>query len=249
MAGSTALEAVVPSRARRALLAALFSGEPPRTVSELARAARLTPRAVAQQLERLERAGLVTGETSGPSRMLRPNLHHPAAHALKALVSAAPLAEDADDRAARRALAAHGAPLAGVSPDGSAGLEEAVLLGVAGVRRDPGFLRVLPVVLARHVMHLDFERLRSLAAARGLKAELGLVLDLTADAAGLPELRQQAEPLRDGRRSRDRYLPESMGVRERELARRRSPPAARRWHFLVNVTEASLREMVGKHHG
>ncbi len=142
---------MVPSRARRALLAALFSGAPPQSVSDLARAARLTPRAVAQQVERLERAGLVTGLTTGPSRMLR--------------------------------------------------------------------------------------------------AELGLVLDLTADADGLPELRRHAVPLVDARRRRDRVLPDSMSVRERELARRRSPPAARRWHFLVNVTEASLREMVRKHHG
>jgi DNA-binding Lrp family transcriptional regulator len=249
MASPTALEAVVPSRARRALLAALFSGAPPQSVSDLARAARLTPRAVAQQVERLERAGLINGLTTGPSRMLLPNLDHPAARALQALVAAAPLAGADDDLTARRALAAHGAPLAGVAPDPRAGLEEAVLLGVAGVRRDPSFLRVLPVVLARHAAHLDFARLRALAVARGLRAELGLVLDLTADAAGLPELRRHAAPLGDARRRRDRFLPESMSVRERELARRRSPPAARRWHFLVNVTEASLRELVRKHHG
>jgi hypothetical protein len=204
---------------------------------------------VAQQVERLERAGLVIGVTTGPKRMLQANLDHPAARALRELVAAAPLAEANDDLAARRALAAHGAPLAGVVPDPRTGLEEAVLLGVAGVRRDPGFLRVLPVVVARHVANLDFERLRSLALARGLRAELGLVLDLTADAASLPELRHHAAPLRDARRHRDRFLPESMGEREQELARRRSPAAARRWHFLVNVTEASLREMVRKHHG
>ncbi len=124
-----------------------------------------------------------------------------------------------------------------------------MLLGVAGVRRDPGFLRVLPVVVARHAAHLNFERLRSLAVARGLRAELGMVLDLTADVAGLPELRRQAAPLEDGRRRRDRFLPDSMGDREQELARRRSPAAARRWHFLVNVTEESLKDVVRKHRG
>lgn len=249
MSSLTALEALVPSRARRALLTALFSDAPPRTASDLARAARLTPRAVAQQVERLERAGLVTGLTVGPGRPLRPNLDHPAARALQALVAAAPLAEAGDDQAARSALAAHGAPLAGVAPNPRAGLEEAVMLGVAGVRRDPGFLRVLPVVVARHAAHLDYERLRSLAMARGLRAELGLVLDLTADVAGLPGLRRHAAPLRDGRRRRDRCLPSSMTAREQALARRRSPAAARRWHFLVNVTEDSLREVVTKHHG
>ena len=84
---------------------------------------------------------------------------------------------------------------------------------------------------------------------RGLRAELGLVLELTADVAALPELRRQADPLRDRRRSRDRYLPESMSERERELARRRSPPAARRWHFLVNMTEESLRGLLRKQRG
>lgn len=245
MARLTALEALVPSRARRALLTALFSDAPPQSVSDLARGARLTPRAVAQQVARLERAGLVTGEAAGTSRRLRPALGHPAAQALRALVAAAPLVETGEDLAARRALVAHGAPLAGVEPDLGAGLEEAVLAGVAGVRRDPGFLRVLPVVLARHAAHLDFARLRVLARARGLRAELGLVLDLTADVAGLPELHRQAALLHDARRSRDRFLPESMGAREQALARLRSPQAARRWHFFVNLSEGSLRKLVG----
>ena len=114
MAALSALEALVPSRARRALLGALYSMGEPQSVSALARAARLTPRAVAQQVERLERAGLVTGVASGPSRLLQANLAHPAARALQALVAAAPLPVGADDLAARRVLAAHGAPMAGV---------------------------------------------------------------------------------------------------------------------------------------
>jgi hypothetical protein len=139
-------------------------------------------------------------------------------------------------------LAAYGARAADASADvrgagAGTGLEEAVVLGLAGARRDAGFLRLLPLVLARQVASLDWERLRALAVARGLRAELGMVLDLTADVAGLPELRLQAEPLRDGRRSRERYLPESMTPEQREAARRNAPQAARRWKFLMDLSD------------
>ena len=80
-----------------------------------------------------------------------------------------------------------------------------------------------------------------------LRAELGMLLDLTGTVAGLPELRAHAEELADARRKRVRFLPEVSGSYERRLAEHRSPPSAKRWHFAMNMTEESFRDLVRKH--
>ncbi|MCM2332901.1 MAG: hypothetical protein NDI82_03030 [Anaeromyxobacteraceae bacterium] len=80
-----------------------------------------------------------------------------------------------------------------------------------------------------------------------LKAELGMLLELTGTAAGLPALGELAGELMDARRKRPRYLPRVEGAFERQLAEQRSPAAARRWGFYMNMTEDSVRDFVRKH--
>ena len=56
-----------------------------------------------------------------------------------------------------------------------------------------------------------------------------------------------AGPEDDARRRRPRYFPSVEGTFEKQLAAKRSPEAASRWHFLMNMTEESFRELVSKH--
>jgi hypothetical protein len=74
-----------------------------------------------------------------------------------------------------------------------------------------------------------------------------MLLDLTADVAHLPNLRARTAKLRDGRRKRPRYFPTVEGTFEKQLAAKRTPEAASRWHFFMNMTEESFRDMVSKH--
>lgn len=74
-----------------------------------------------------------------------------------------------------------------------------------------------------------------------------MLLDLTAKVADLPSLRAHAEKLSDARRKRPRYFPRVDGALEKQLAARRSPEAATRWHFRMNMTEDAFRETVKKH--
>ena len=247
---SPVLKALFPTSARRAVVELLFSGfATDASMSELARLAGLTPRAVAVEIQRLEEAGLVEVKAVGPAHVVRPNPRNPATSALSNLVKAATgaSAPGATDRAVRRSLAAHGAPLLGEEPKIVFPLEETILRGLKAARNDATVLRVLPVVIAKNAKAIDWADLTERAHRMNLRAELGMLLDLTAEVANLPDLRSRADALSDARRTRPRYFPFVEGAFERELAAKRSPEAARRWHFLMNMTEESFRETVRKH--
>ncbi len=244
------LKALFPTTARRAVVELLFSGSAAdASMSEIARRAGLTPRAVAVEVRRLEEAGLVEVRAVGPAHVVRPNPRNPATSALSDLVKAARSASVSStrDRTVRRSLAAYGAPLLGEEPKPSFSLAETLLRGLKAARDDATVLRVLPVVVAKHARDLDWTDLTERARRMNLRAELGMLLDLTAKVADLPNLRAHAEELSDARRKRPRYFPLVEGAFERQLAARRSPEAATRWHFLMNMTEDSFREMVRKH--
>lgn len=249
--GSPALRALFPSKARRAVLAELF----PRrdayaSVSELARRAGLTPRAVSVEVEKLEAAGLVEVEAMGPAHVVRANARHPVARALAALLEAAAAGAsdpDAPDRAVRQSLTAHGAPLIGEDARAVWSLPETLLHGLKLARRDATVLRVLPVVVAKHARALDWADLRERARRMNLKSELGMLLELTGDVAGIASLREKASELADARRTRERYFPAVASRYERRLAETRTPPAARRWGFRMNMTEEAFRAIVAKH--
>ncbi len=229
---------------------ALFSDQAQEaSLSELARRAKLTPRAVTVEVQRLEQAGLVEVRTIGSAHLVRPNERSASARALSGLLVAARLepAGGEVDPELRPSLAAHGAPLQGETPRAAYSLSDSILRGLKAARTDPTILRVLPVVLAKHANELDWTELMDGARRMNLKAELGVLLDLTGTAAGLPALCAQAEELLDARRTRARYFPSVQGTFDRQLAEQRSPAAATRWNFYMNMSEASVRDLLRKH--
>lgn len=249
---STALDALFPSKARRALLETLFSGTlESASVSELARRARLTPRAVSVEVEKLQEAGLVEVEAIGSAHVVRANGRHPVSAALKRLLNSARpgLGEgaDAERRTVRESLAAYGAPLLGDEPRRHYTLSDTVLRGLKLARTDATVLRVLPLVVFKHVRDFDWTDLRERARRMNLKAELGMLLDLTSDVASLPAVRAEARQLSDGRRKRKRFFHPVHGQFERELAQMRTPASAARWGFFLNMPEDAFRETLRKH--
>lgn len=240
--------ALFPSRARRAVLAALFGpGGGPVTASELARGAGLTPRAVSVEVRRLAATGLVEVEARGAADVVRPNRRHPAAGALSALLERAGRAPAVGLRDPRPSLAAYGAPLAGVEAAARLSREEALVAGLAAAHRDATLLRVLPVMVLRNEERIDWDEVRERARRAKLKAELGMLLDLTAGVSGRAGLRSLSRGLEDRRRRVPRYLPEPASEFERRLADRRTPAAARRWGFRMNLSEEALGQFVRRH--
>ncbi|MCJ7795658.1 MAG: hypothetical protein MUQ56_02655, partial [Thermoleophilia bacterium] len=79
-----------------------------------------------------------------------------------------------------------------------------------------------------------------------LKSELGMVVELAADASGHTELKARVADLRDHRRKTDVFFAEPRDDHDRGVVVRASPPAARKWGFFVNVGEDSLRVALRK---
>jgi hypothetical protein len=239
-----ALQALFPTRARRAILVALFGpGACAASKSDLARRSGLTQRAISVEVDALERCGLARVEALGTAHVVRANAAHPVARSLKDLLARATESPEPIRplEAVRKALAALGAPLPEAPASTPAEREGALVAGLEAARSDAEVLRVLPAVVARHASDIDWARLLDLARAAKLKAELGFVLELAADLATLPWLRDVAAPLHDGRRRVLHWLPDAAGEAERALADRHPQALAARWGFRVNLTEDAFR--------
>jgi hypothetical protein len=247
------LRTFTSSKVRAALLVWLAGSDEAVSTSELARRLGFTPAAVRKEVLRLAGLGLVSVEAMGPCDLLRRRPGSPLFSALVSLVRAAGTLGSDPGRSPmrlRQELAAHGAPL--VTPAPAEGFAprplEAVLLdALEAAHSDATLLRVLPLVLARNAAKLDWAVLKQGARRRKLKAELGMLADLTGDLTGDHGFAKEVRELKDARHRRPRFYLEPRSRYERAAARQRTPPAARRWGFLMNMGEDAFREAMRKH--
>lgn len=241
--------ALFQSATRSAVLDLLFMKGLTASVSELARRSGLSPRAVGNEVRHLSKLGLVHVDTIGNSDVVRANVAHAAAAPLRELLGTTtlPITSPEVQKQVRESLAAWGAPLAGVRPRKHHPLGETILLGLEAAQRDGTVLRVLPVVLARHHRKVDWLAVREDARRRKLKAELGFLIELSADLLNDRSLGAEGASLRDRRRKLMRFFPQPMSSYEEELARRRTPDLAKRWGFWMNMTQDSFRSLLDKH--
>ncbi len=128
-------------------------------------------------------------------------------------------------------------------------LDEAVLRALQHVEEDSTLALVLPVVLAKNAERVSFAELEAKARARHLEARLGMLLDVTAEVTPLHSARSAAANLYEFRNTTPVFLPPPKTRLDEQLARQRTPEIMRRWGFLMNVREDSLREFARKHLG
>lgn len=236
------------SAGRTAILHALLVRGVRASVSELARRAGLSPRAMGREVEHLASTGLVVVERWGNADVVRANPKHPAVRPLRLLLSLPSRRTGEDDSEQTcQSLAGWGAPLAGVRPGRHFTLEETVLRGLVEARTDGTVLRVLPTLVALNLGALDWVVLLEGARRRKLKAELGFVLEVCALLTGQAEPRERAASLMDRRRRTMRFFPEVKSRFEAALAKQRSPAVATRWGFWMNMSDESFRVTHERH--
>jgi hypothetical protein len=156
------------------------------------------------------------------------------------------LTQQTELRELGESLAFFGAPLAAYAAVPHLGLEETVARALAASHSEASFLRTLPLVLVRQRDRLNLAQLATAAERLGVTAELGMLLELTADVASWPALRAQAQSLPRVPSREPRYFFNETGRANRQLAERRSPKAARTWGFFLNMPEDSFRSLLGK---
>ncbi|MFP5503625.1 MAG: hypothetical protein ACLGIN_14135 [Candidatus Sericytochromatia bacterium] len=194
----------------------------------------------------MNQLGLVRTTTVGAARVVSAEWENPACTLLVQLFQLESFRAPEPLSSIRETLAAFGAPLMGVERKAHCPLETALVKGLRAAKSDGTLLRVLPVVLVRNRHRLDWVDLAERARAEGLKAELGLLLDLTGRLLNDEELRKRGQGLRDRRRTSMRYFPEPRNRYERQLAEASSPPVAKDWGFHMNMSENSFRSLLAE---
>jgi len=199
----------------------------------------------------LEKAGLLKVVCEGASDRVSANSDHPAAELLVKLLdtSESVAKKPTADRQAEESLTYYGAPLSGRTPQKHFSLEETLVRGLRAAKRNATLLKVLPVVLAKNADTVVWSDLKERARREHLKGELGMLVELTADVAKKPWLKERVAALQDHRRKVTTLFSENRSKHERKLAEMATPTAVRRWHFLMNLSEETFRATVQKHLG
>lgn len=125
--------------------------------------------------------------------------------------------------------------------------EQTLALALNVVRRNPTAARVLPLALAKSLPGLNFPLLRHLSKEQKETRTLGFFLDLTGTLSRKTRFKKLAAELFDRRVKRDApFFQTSRSRYARILARRRTPPLARKWRFTMNLDMSDFRSVFDK---
>lgn len=244
------LDFLVTSKVRRRLLDLLWRRNASGSASDLARRAGVGFAGAYRELQAMQRVGLVAADRSAGGVTYCANTAHPSAGTLRSLVeSVGVVLFPAEPDRIRGQLRALGAPLLEEPADVPAGpVDEIIVRGVALAHSDPGIARALPVCLFRVRDRLDPGRLGVCARRMGERHAVGFFLDLTAELAGGETFSGWSRPLRDHRRklANDFFFGPAGSGLQRRLAEERTPDAARRWGFRMNMDLESFRTLFEK---
>lgn len=241
----TAVEYLVPSSQRRALLKLLLRQDG-LSLRQLANRVQLTYSNAHREVGLLQKAGLVTAERVGNALLCRWNKANSHAQALEALFSVA--TDEPDEDTVFSNLKRWHAPL---SRDASSrrelSLEETLSRALLLARRHPEVAIAWPVALARNLTQVNLRELEAAARRLGEKQTLGFFLSLTATLLKRESLRQAARRLHDGRMKKPRdFFLMPQGDRASRLAAENTPAPARQWRFRMNLPLRSFESFFEK---
>lgn len=244
------LDFLVTSKARKALLRLLWNDGASGAVMDLAKRAGVKYAAAYNELKAMEAAGLAVSRGAGRSVVFTANEASPYAELVRKLVEepAAKAKPQADDSNVVANLQRYGAPLqANVTLEEALSLEETLARSLIVSHRNATVLRVLPLLFAKHASELDVDALRKRAATLRQSRSLGFVLDLAADLSGDKKLRAFSAALRDRRvKVTESYFTNLVGKYALALAKKNTPPAARRWRYVLNMPMESFASLYEK---
>jgi DNA-binding MarR family transcriptional regulator len=248
------LRFLVKSKARRRLLALLWEQDVRGSVSELAERAGVAFAAAHRELREMRQYGLVRVERDGARDVYFADRNHPDAELLEQLLrrAAQPTrtgSVDETDAAVKSWLKNLGAPLRLRGDAEPPSLAEALVAGVRLARRDPVVARALPIVFWRHRDELDVAALSDLVSRADEKHALAFFLELTGELGGDRRLTGLAEAFRDRRVTSQRDFFLLSPSRSRRQASERTPAAAAKWGFRMNMDYEAFQALFDEFSG
>lgn len=239
---------LVTSKVRRRLLFLLWAERTRGSVAELAELAGAGFASVHGEVKEMQRVQLVMSQHEGGKEVYSANFDHPAAEALRALVTSheqRTVPQSEEDQTLKRKLVALGAPLRGVEPLAVEPSEQVATLvrGASLARRDAVVARSLPLCFWKLRASLDQKTLMELAPRAEDKHALGFLLEVTSELGGDRRLLGLAENLRDCRMTLVRDFFQSPGPRRAAF---RDFPLAVKWGFRMNMDLDSFRSLFDK---
>jgi hypothetical protein len=155
-------------------------------------------------------------------------------------------AEELTQEEVFRALAAHGAPMAGVAADGKRALLDVLPAALRLSHQSALVLRVLPLVFLRNRDSLDWDAVLLAARREGLGAELGALLALAGSLGRSPLLTGLAVQLEEFRLTEPTQYLVPVRKLEAQLAERRTPATVREWGFRMNMPDEVFASLLQK---
>jgi hypothetical protein len=247
------LSYLVTSKTRKAMLRLLWVEGVAASVQELAAKAGASYAAAHRELATMERHGLAVAEGAGRSVVYAANSAYPHAGLLRSLLTEgnehpAPTGSP-NETAVVANLQRLGAPLTAAATSALAmPTEETLAQALVVSRHNATVLRVLPYVFAKLAERVNLDVVQKRAVALRQERSLAFVLDVAGQLSRNPMLRQRAAALADKRvRKHESYFRDRMSPYEWRLAMRNTPPTARKWHWVMNMSMDSFRSVYDKH--
>lgn len=250
------LNYLMPSRARRELLKALWLEGHMGPVNELARLCGIAFSTAQKELMEMKDSGLAKREYVGNATVYQANTGHPHGDLIRRLLSEDALKKETesrrDARESRNILAhlkAMGAPLGGTTAKRQRQSDESMFARALVLAQENSTLaRTLPIVLFKNLEKIDLEKLGVSAKKMGARQILGFFLDLTGELADNPVLQAKADSMRDKRFKKTRdFFKGKLGPYSSRLVDLNTPPIARKWHYRMNMNMDSFGSMFNKY--
>lgn len=243
-------EYLLPRR-KRAVLGVLFEESFAGSVTDLAEKADLNRRDVRAEVEILAGLGVVEMRKDGNAKRVVVNRKNPNTKLLLAL-----FATNATNyprlQKARANLSQYGGLLVfTVEPDRPlVPLEQAVVDALRVCHDDPAMFETVAPVLWLNRDKVNLAKLVQLAELHECKRRLGLAMDLTTELSGERKFAEAATALHDKRYSKveNLFSPDGKFHLDTglELAKRRTPPVAYRWNYMMNLDLEDMQSMFRK---
>ena len=248
MDNTNVLKELFGSETRVALLQELMVKETKDSALGFSRRVGRSYHPVTRELERFVRTGLVHKQRRGAAAVYGWRSTNRVCRVLRELLTQSfqPGRAEADVDAALSTLMEHGAPIRRSKVARRLPLEHALAVAARQSRQDGTVLRVLPLMLVRLHGRLDQEKLWQECHRLDVEQTMGYLLDLAGRVTASKQLQEWAADYRDGRRHLIHYFFAPRNRYEEELARRHTPPLARRWGFYLNVPESDFKDLLVK---